>query len=66
MLQPEECVVILQEVASEAGLDPTVFMPKTFWKTSVQAALDMGIQPDVILRLGRWASAETFWHHYVV
>ncbi len=65
MLQPEECAAILREVASEAGLDPTVFTPKTFWKTSVRTGLDTGVQPNAILKLGGWASAETFWHHYI-
>jgi hypothetical protein len=64
-LRPDECAAILWDTAREAGLDVAVFTPKTFRKTGVRAGLDSGIQPDAILKLGGWASAETFWHHYV-
>jgi hypothetical protein len=30
------------------------------------AGLTAGIQLDAIMKLGGWASAETFWHHYVL
>jgi hypothetical protein len=40
-------------------------MLKTFCKTGVQTSLNTSIQPDAILKLGGWASAKTFWHHYI-
>jgi hypothetical protein len=47
------------------GLDITIFTLKTFCKMGVWTGLDAGIQLDAILKLGRWVSAEMFWHHYV-
>jgi hypothetical protein len=64
-LRPDECATILRETAKEAGLDVATFTPKSFRKTGVRKGLDVGIQPDAILKLGGWASADTFWHHYV-
>jgi len=64
-LRPDECAAILLDMAVEAGLDPAIFTHKSFRKTGVRTGLDAGVQPDAILKLGGWASAETFWHHYV-
>ncbi len=64
-LRAEDCAAILREVATEAGLDVRVLTPKSFRKSGVMAGLAAGIQPDAIMKLGGWASAETFWHHYV-
>jgi hypothetical protein len=58
-------VTILRDTAREAGLDVAIFTPKTFRKMGVRTGLNAGIQLDAILKLGGWASAETFWHHYV-
>jgi hypothetical protein len=64
-LHTEDCATILRKVATKAGLNIQVLTPKSFCKSGVMASLAVGIQPDTIMKLGGWASAETFWHHYV-
>jgi hypothetical protein len=64
-LHTEDCAAILHKVATKAGLNVQVLTPKSFHKSGIMAGLATGIQPDAIMKLGSWASAKTFWHHYV-
>ncbi len=41
-----------------------VFSLKTFCKLGIMVGLVVDVQPNTILKLGSWASSETFWHHY--
>jgi len=65
-LSPSESAFILKELATDAGLDPAIFTPKTFRKSGIMAGIHAGVEPDAIFCLGRWQSAETFYRHYVV
>jgi len=65
-LSASKSAFILKELATNAGLDPAIFTAKTFRKSRVMAGIHAGVEPDAIFRLGRWQSAETFYHHYVV
>ena len=64
-LRVNECAAILQEMATEASLDMSIFTPKTFRKTGVQRGVNTSVQLDAILKLGSWASMDMFWNHYI-
>jgi len=65
-LSASESAFILKELATNTGLDLTIFTAKTFRKSGIMAGIDAGVEPDAIFRLGGWQSAETFYHHYIV
>jgi len=65
-LSASESAFILKELATDAGLDPAIFTAKTFCKSRIMAGIHAGVEPDAIFRLGRWQSAETFYHHCIV
>lgn len=64
-LTGRQCAALLKKCSMLAGLDPAIFTGATYRVGGVMKALQKGIQPDAILRLGNWASPEVFWRHYV-
>lgn len=62
----KRCAAILRWCSEKAGLDPKVFTAKTYRKGGVNTALQKGIEPDAIMRLGNWKNDDVFWQHYVL
>ena len=56
---------ILDRAISMAGLGGQGFSAKSFRPTGASHAVEQGLQPDTIRKVGRWKSQETFESHYV-
>ena len=56
---------ILEQAIFLAGLKNQGFSAKSFRPTGASNAIDAGLEPDFIRKVGRWKSKETFENHYV-
>ena len=56
---------ILEKAIILAGLKESGFSAKSFRPTGATVAVQAGVDPDVVRRVGRWKSRETFETHYV-
>ena len=55
----------LNTVIKDSGLDTTVYSAKSFRPTGATRAIEQGIDPDKVRRLGRWKTQTVFFEHYV-
>jgi len=53
---------ILKETLKLADIDA---MARSFRKTGATAAINDGVHPDLVMKLGRWRSPDVFFKHYV-
>jgi integrase len=56
---------ILSGIVQKAGLDASVFTGRTFRSGGATAAIEKEIQPDQVMKLGRWKNPGVFFSHYV-
>ena len=56
---------ILEKSIANAGLTGQGYSAKSFRPTGATSAVDAGINPDTIRKIGRWKSSETFETHYI-
>jgi hypothetical protein len=56
---------ILEESIMLAGLSGQGFSAKSFRPTGATMAIEQGIEPHVVQKMGRWKSADVFYQHYV-
>ena len=56
---------ILNEAIVLAGLGGQGFTAKSFRPTGATSAISKGTDPNIVQKLGRWKSADTFYRHYV-
>jgi len=56
---------ILEKAISMAGLAGQGFSAKSFRPTGATRAIDGGIDPEVVQKMGRWKCTEVFREHYV-
>ena len=56
---------VLSESISLAGLSPSLYTPKSFRPSGATKAVDSGMDPDKVRRLGRWKTSSVFYEHYV-
>lgn len=63
-ISPTTVANILNDTLREAGLAQK-FSARSFRAAGVTAAIDSGCDPDSTRQIGRWASREVFFDHYV-
>ena len=56
---------VLEEAISLAGLKGQGFSAKSFRPTGATFAIEQGVDPKVVQKIGRWKSTEVFYDHYV-
>ena len=56
---------ILERAIVLAGLENQLYSAKSFRPMGATNAVESGLDPDVIMKVGRWKSCETFMTHYV-
>lgn len=56
---------ILEDALTLAGLANKGFSAKSFRPTGATKAIESGIEPDIVQKLGRWKCSEVFKNHYV-
>ena len=56
---------VLDKAIVLAGLGNQGFSAKHFHPTGATTAIEKGLNPDSVMRTGRWRSRETFENHYV-
>ena len=56
---------VLSEAIKKAGLDSQGFTPRDFRPSGATTAIDQGINPDIVMAVGRWKTADVFYKHYV-
>ena len=56
---------ILEASIQRAGLANMGYSAKSFRPTGATRAIEQGINPDIVQKMGRWKSAEVFRDHYV-
>lgn len=56
---------ILKYVIEQAGYDSSIYTPRTFRRGGATAGVAAGINPDQVMKLGRWKTPEVFYNHYV-
>ena len=56
---------ILDKCITLAGLDGMGYSAKSFRPTGATRAIEQGIDPDIVQKMGRWKSTEVFREHYV-
>ena len=56
---------VLEEAISLAGLKDQGFSAKSFRPTGATFAIEQGVDPKVVQKIGRWKSTEVFYDHYV-
>ena len=56
---------ILEEAIIKAGLGNQGYSAKSFRCTGAMAAIECGVEPHVVMKLGRWKTSEVFYEHYV-
>jgi integrase len=64
-LTAQRCSKLLQQVAQQAGLDPQLFTGRTFRRGGATTAINHNINPDVVMKMGRWKSPQVMYEHYV-
>ena len=56
---------ILEDSINLAGLSGRGFSAKSFRPTGATLAIERGIDPHIVQKVGRWKSTEVFYNHYV-
>ena len=56
---------ILESAIVLAGLDGLGFSAKSFRPTGATRAIDSGMDPNIVQKIGRWKCTEVFRNHYV-
>ena len=56
---------ILEDALASAGLLNKGFSAKSFRPTGATKAIESGVEPDIVQKLGRWKCSEVFKNHYV-
>ncbi len=56
---------VMQEAINLAGLGGQGFSAKSFRPTGGTVAIDVGCDPEIARKIGRWKSSEVFFEHYV-
>lgn len=56
---------ILESSISRAGLGGQGFSAKSFRPTGATRAIDAGIDPNIVQKMGRWKCTEVFRDHYI-
>ena len=64
-LEASSVAKVLEESISLAGLSGQGFSAKSFRPTGATSAIEQGISPEVVRKVGRWKNAEVFFEHYV-
>lgn len=59
-LTAQRCSKILQKCAQLAGLDPELFTGRSFRRGGATTAINKNINTEVVMKVGRWRSLETF------
>ena len=54
---------LLTQCLIDAGIEDAT--ARSFRKTGASAAINSGMEPDMVMKLGRWKSANVFFNHYV-
>jgi hypothetical protein len=56
---------ILASVLKKAGLDTDIFTARCFRSGGATSGIEAGVDPYVLMKIGRWKSADVFFNHYV-
>ena len=56
---------VLEEAIGLAGLAGMGFTAKSFRPTGATKAIERGIEPEIVQKVGRWKSTDVFYQHYV-
>lgn len=56
---------ILEDAIHRAGLAGQGFTAKSFRPTGATNAVNLGILPETVMKIGRWKTSEVFMNHYV-
>ncbi len=56
---------VLEECIQLAGLSGRGYSAKSFRPTGATSAIDKGIDPQIVQKLGRWKTSDVFYKHYV-
>lgn len=64
-LSAQGVATVLSKAIQLAGLGGQGYSAKSFRPTGATAAVDIGFDPDQIMRVGKWKSREVFLEHYV-
>ena len=64
-LEAASIAKILEESIILAGLGGQGFSAKSFRPTGATSAIEQGINPEVVRKVGRWKNSEVFFEHYV-
>ena len=62
-LSAERVAKIMTMTLVAAGIEETT--ARSFRKTGASTAINKGVDPDLVMKLGRWKSPEVFFKHYV-
>jgi integrase len=63
----EACTIgrVLEQAIKLAGLDGRSFTAKSFRPTGATIAVENGVDPEKVMRIGRWKTRSVFFDHYV-
>jgi integrase len=63
----EACTIgrVLEQAIKLAGLDGRGFTAKSFRPTGATIAVENGVDPEKVMRIGRWKTRSVFFDHYV-
>lgn len=64
-LEASSVAKILDEAIELAGLGNQGYTAKSFRPTGATSAVEQGIKPETVRKVGRWKDAEVFYSHYV-
>ena len=56
---------VLEKSIELAGLDKQLYSAKCFRPTGATRAVESGLDPDKVRRIGRWKTSSVFFEHYV-
>ena len=56
---------IMEDAIKKAGLQGLGFTAKSFRPTGATNAVNIGILPETVMKIGRWKTQEVFLNHYV-
>ena len=61
-----ECIsTILKTVIRDAGMDTSVITARCFRSGGATYGIERGVQPDQLMKVGKWKSVNVFYKHYV-
>jgi integrase len=62
-LSDQRVATVLKNTLRAAGIDEAT--ARSFRKTGASSAINKGVDPDLVMKLGRWRSVDVFYRHYV-